>query len=106
MIRGRFFVRSDGRLILGGAFTEGESALKPGHVYEIRELCGVLSVNELGPSCASQPDSMDRFGVTDAFTPDTLIRRGNRHLCTITEAERALATIEEMRVGEKDRSGG
>lgn len=83
----RFFVRSDGRLILGGADPRPGSHLKAGFVYEILSLpSGELTLEEVGPSCASVPDAMARFGLTDATSPDALLAKGF-HLLTPEEME-------------------
>ena len=79
----RFFVRSDGALILGSAVPS--STLKAGFVYEILDVAGTLVLREVGPSCASQEDAVARYGVTDGFTPDTILACGGLHLFTPDE---------------------
>lgn len=81
---GRFFVRSDGTLILGATIPNW--GLKAGHVYEVLNILGSLSLREVGPSCASELDAMARFGVFDGFTADHIIEcGGGRHLFTPDE---------------------
>ena len=43
----RLAVRTDGQLVLGG----NADLLKPGHVYEITKIQGVLVVKDMGESC-------------------------------------------------------
>lgn len=50
----RFSIRTDGQLVLGKILA-GSDMLKPGHVYEVREMLDTLIIRDLGPSAASKP---------------------------------------------------
>lgn len=57
----RFVTREDGTLLVGG-MVKGQSALKPDTVYEIRDILGVLTLIERGPSCIPSNPSDRREG--------------------------------------------
>lgn len=73
----------DDGLILGALTKQGRPFFKPGHVYEIVETMGVLSVRECGPSWV-KPSCLSGRMAKDDFGNEFEIRN---HVCWSNSAE-------------------